>query len=56
MLKIGSAVDVRCRYHLAQVWTGPTRHFVDQYVPKEIGACGFAAGEEVFRRRRDKCV
>src|SRR5277367_2431726 len=35
---------------------GPTRHFVDQHVPKEIGACGFAAGEEVFRRRRDKCV
>src|SRR5580698_2113386 len=44
------------RYHLGQVWTGPTRHFVDQHVPKETGACGFAAGEEVFRRRRDKCV
>ena len=34
----------------------PPATFVAQHVPNEIGACAFAAGEEVFRRRRDKCV
>jgi hypothetical protein len=38
------------------VWTRSTRHLRRQHVPNEIGACDFAAGEEVFRRRRDKCV
>ena len=38
------------------MWTRSTCHLRRQHVPNEIGACDFAAGEEVFRRRRDKCV
>jgi hypothetical protein len=56
MLKISSAMDIG--------WPLPLGSDVDQihappsslHVPTEIGACAFAAGEEVFRRRRDKYV
>jgi hypothetical protein len=34
----------------------PGAIFVAQHVPSEIGTCAIASREEVFRRRRDKCV
>jgi hypothetical protein len=57
MWKIGSAVDIRRRRL-------PLGLGVDQihpplcrpHVPNQIGACTFAAGEDVLRRRRDKRV
>ena len=56
MLKISWAMHIRWSLHLALVWTRSTCHLRRQHVPNEIGACDFAAGEEAFRRRRDKCV
>jgi len=34
----------------------PGATFVVQRAANEVGACGFASGKEVFRRRGDKCV
>ena len=55
----GKRLDYRCRLP-ATTWLmcglAPPATFVAQHVLKQIGACAFGAGEEVFRRRRDKCV
>jgi hypothetical protein len=44
------------RYHLAELWTRSTRHLRPGMFRSKSAHVLFAAGEEVFRRRRSKCV
>ena len=54
-LEIGLTIDVGCPLPLGSCGLGSTRH-LRRACSEGIGACAFAAGEEVFRRRRDKCA